>query len=94
MQSRLSAAAGTPVVAMSNATATGDLANALVELDKHEDTGHSREQTETIEKCLEEDDQDGELKEKRKVHFRDDNLTSEFDDSNLWARGKLLLSLD
>ena len=94
MQSRLSAAAGSPVVAMSNAKATGDLANALVELVKHEDTGHSREQTETIEKCLEEDDQDGELKEKRKVRFRDDNLTSEFDDSNLWARGKLLLSLN
>lgn len=93
LQSRLSGAAGTPVVAMSNAVATGGFGEALVELDKHEDTGHTREQTEAIEKCLEEEEEDGELTERRKVHFKDDELTSEFDDSNLWARGKLLLSL-
>ena len=39
-------------------------------------------QIEAIEKCLEED---GELKEKQKVYFRDDDLNSEFGDRNLWA---------
>lgn len=93
LQSRLSAVAGTPVVAMSNATATGGIDDALVELDEHEDTGLSQEETEAIEKGLEEDEQDVELKEKRKVHFKDHDLTSEFDDSNLWARGKSAWSL-
>ena len=64
LQSRLSAASSTPVVAMSNATATGGFADALIELDKHKDTGHTREQTKAIEKCLEQDKEDGELKER------------------------------
>ena len=59
----------------------------------HEDIGHNPKQTEAVEKCLEENECDGELKEKRNVHFKDGDLTLEFDDGNLWAGAKLLLSL-
>ena len=72
------------VVGMSNAAALG--------IDNNKDKNNTTDthESEAIKNCLKDEGEEEGQERKRRVAFRDD-LVSQFDDTNLWSHGMLLV---